>query len=110
MGMMEFMLGGFAGPQMTGVVNGLIEQHGGVRGIVAQLQQQGLGETARSWVGPGANEPISVDQLHRVFGSERIERLADRFGVDPDVAVRKLSRLLPRTISRLTPDGLLPGP
>ncbi|HTY51304.1 MAG TPA: YidB family protein [Steroidobacteraceae bacterium] len=107
---MDFVLESCAGAQMSGVVNGLIEQHGGVRGIVAQLQQQGLGATARSWVGPGANAPISVEQLQRVFGSERIERLAGRFGVDPEVAARRLSRLLPRTIHKLTPDGLMPGP
>jgi len=36
---------------MVSVVNGLIEKHGGVQGIVSQLEQQGLGSTVKSWVG-----------------------------------------------------------
>ena len=45
MGMLDGLLGGAVGAEMATVVNGLIEKHGGVQGIVAQLEQQGLGGT-----------------------------------------------------------------
>ena len=51
MGMFDGLLGGVVGAEMALVVNGLIEKHGGVQGIVAQLERQGLGGTVRSqWV------------------------------------------------------------
>jgi uncharacterized protein YidB (DUF937 family) len=65
MGLLDGLIGGAIGAEMVTVVNGLIEKHGGVQGLVKQFEQQGLGATVRSWVGPGANEPISPDQVHR---------------------------------------------
>ena len=55
MGLLDGILGGVVGGEMVSVVNGLIEKHGGVQGIVKQFEQQGLGETVKSWVGTGAN-------------------------------------------------------
>jgi uncharacterized protein YidB (DUF937 family) len=65
MGLLDGILGGVIGGEMASVVNGLIEKHGGVQGIVKQFEQQGLGETVKSWVGTGANQPISDDQVHQ---------------------------------------------
>ena len=48
MGLLDGLLGGAVGAEMVTVVNGLIEKHGGVQGIIAQLEQQGLGGTVRS--------------------------------------------------------------
>lgn len=39
MGLFDGILGGVVGAEMATVVNGLIEKHGGVQGIVAQLEQ-----------------------------------------------------------------------
>ena len=72
MGLFDGVLGGLVGAEMATVVNGLIEKHGGIQGIVAQLEQQGLGGTVRSWVGTGANQPITADQIHQAFGSETV--------------------------------------
>jgi uncharacterized protein YidB (DUF937 family) len=51
MGLLDGLMGGVVGAEMVSVVNGLIEKHGGVQGIVSQLEQQGLGSTVKSWVG-----------------------------------------------------------
>jgi uncharacterized protein YidB (DUF937 family) len=68
--MFDGLLGGVVGAEMAVVVNGLIEKHGGIQGIVAQLEQQGLGGTVRSWVGGGTNQPITPDQVHQAFGAD----------------------------------------
>ena len=47
MGMFDGILGGIVGAEMATVVNHLIEKHGGVSGIVSELQQKGLGETVK---------------------------------------------------------------
>jgi uncharacterized protein YidB (DUF937 family) len=108
MGMFDGILGGVVGAEMATVVNGLIQQHGGVQGIVAQLEQQGLGATVRSWVGTGANQAISPDQIHQAFGSDAVKALAAKVGLSPDVLAAKLSQVLPQAIDHLTPGGAVP--
>ena len=108
MGMFDGILGGVVGAEMATVVNNLIQKHGGLQGIVAQLEQQGLGGTARSWVAEGANQPISADQIHQAFGSDTVKELAAKLGLSPDVLAAKLSQALPQAIDKLTPAGTLP--
>jgi uncharacterized protein YidB (DUF937 family) len=90
------------------VVNGLIQRHGGVQGIVAQMEQQGLGGTVRSWVGAGANQAITPDQIHQAFGADTVKELAAKVGLSPDVLAAKLSQVLPQAIDKLTPGGAVP--
>jgi uncharacterized protein YidB (DUF937 family) len=108
MGMLDGLLGGAVGAEMATVVNGLIQKHGGVQGIVAQLEQQGLGGTVRSWVGTGANLPITPDQIHQAFGSDTVKELAAKIGISPQDLAAKLSQILPQTIDKLTPGGIAP--
>jgi uncharacterized protein YidB (DUF937 family) len=105
MGMFDGLLGGVVGAEMATAVNGLIEKHGGVQGIVAQLEQQGLGATVRSWVGTGANQPITPDQVHQAFGSDIVKEMAAKVGMTPEDLAAKLSHLLPTVIDKLTPAG-----
>jgi uncharacterized protein YidB (DUF937 family) len=106
MGMLDGLLGGAVGAEMATVVNGLIQKHGGVQGIVAQLEQQGLGGTVRSWVGTGANLPITPDQIHQAFGSDTVKELAAKIGISPQDLAAKLSQILPQAIDKLTPGGV----
>jgi uncharacterized protein YidB (DUF937 family) len=107
MGMFDGLLGGVVGAEMATVVNGLIEKHGGIQGIVAQLEQQGLGATVRSWVGTGANQPITADQVHQAFGPDTVKQLAAKFGMSPEDLSAKLSQVLPQAIDKLTPGGVV---
>ena len=86
-------------------VNGLIEKHGGIKGIVDQFQQQGLGPTIQSWIGNGENLPITPDQVHQVLGSDTIQQLAAKLGIPPNELEAKLSQILPQAIEQMTPNG-----
>jgi uncharacterized protein YidB (DUF937 family) len=107
MGLLDGLLGGAVGAEMVTVVNGLIEKHGGIQGIVAQLEQQGLGGTVRSWVGTGANQPMTADQVHQAFGSDTVKQLAAKVGMTPEDLAAKLSQILPQAIDKLTPGGVV---
>jgi len=107
MGLLDGLLGGAVGAEMVTVVNGLIEKHGGIQGIVAQLEQQGLGGTVRSWVSTGVNQPITADQIHQAFGSDTVKQLAAKVGLTPQELAAKLSTVLPQAIDKLTPGGTL---
>ena len=108
MGLLDGLIGGAIGAEMATVVNGLIEKHGGVQGLVRQFEQQGLGATVRSWVGTDSNQPISPDQIHQALGADTIKDLAAKFGLTSDELTKKLASVLPQAVDNLTPDGVLP--
>lgn len=93
----------------TQVVNMLADQRsGGIDGLVQRFQQQGLGEVISSWVGTGANQPISAEQITNAIGSDRLDALAGKVGIPPEQVSAALTQLLPTLIDRLTPDGKIP--
>ena len=108
MGMFDGILGGIVGAEMATVVNHLIERHGGVAGIVGELQQKGLGNAVKSWVATGPNQPVNTDQLHQALGAGAVAELATRFGLSPQDLLARLSQALPTAIDKLTPGGTLP--
>ena len=109
MSLLDGLLGGAVGAEMATVVNSFIQQHGGVQGIVTQLEKQGLGATVQSWVGTGPNQPISPDQVHQVFGSGTLAQIAAKAGLNPQELAQKLSQVLPTAIDKLTPEGRVPS-
>ena len=108
MGLLDGVLGGLVGGKMAAMVNGLIERHGGVQGIVAQMESQGLGNTVKSWVGTGANLPLSADQIRAAFGTDVISGLAAKFGMNSQEFAQKLAQVLPQAVDKLTPNGVVP--
>ncbi len=109
MGLLDGLLGGIEGAEMATVINGIIVKHGGIGGMVQQFQSQGFGETIKSWVGTGANLPITPDQLHQALGSDTIAKLAAKMGMTPTELSAKLSAVLPNAIDKLTPNGTIPA-
>jgi uncharacterized protein YidB (DUF937 family) len=87
------------------MVTGLIQQHGGISGIVQKFEAQGLGAQAQQWVNNGPNPPITGDHVQQVFGSNTVQQIADRLGVHPGAAAGGLAALLPLVIDKLTPNG-----
>jgi uncharacterized protein YidB (DUF937 family) len=86
-------------------------QVGGIQGLAALLEQKGLGNVVQSWIGTGANLPISGEQLKAALGSDSFVALAQKAGVSPDQAQQALSQLLPSLVDKLTPGGQIPpGP
>ncbi|MBS0374281.1 MAG: DUF937 domain-containing protein [Proteobacteria bacterium] len=108
MGLFDGILGGVVGSAMVGVVNHILEQNGGLQGVVNQFEQKGLGETVRSWVGTGQNLPITADQIHQVLGSGAVQELAQKAGLSVPELTQKLSQLLPQAIDKMTPAGVVP--
>lgn len=95
--------GGDAGLLQAGMA--MIEQHGGVQGIISKLQAGGLASEVQSWVGTGANQAVSGDKLQQVLGSDMVQKLAGKFGIDPSQLSSGLATVLPQLIDKATPDG-----
>jgi len=80
----------------------------GLGGLVQAFEQGGLGAIVQSWVGTGANLPVSADQLQQVLGDERLGALAGAMGLDGATVARHLSQHLPALVDQLSPGGRLP--
>jgi uncharacterized protein YidB (DUF937 family) len=80
-------------------------QTGGLQGLVQQFQSNGLGEVVNSWVGNGANQPISGDQIAQVLGSDKVNEIASKFGMQPDQISGLIAQHLPGVIDKMTPQG-----
>jgi uncharacterized protein YidB (DUF937 family) len=110
MGLLDGLLGGIVGAEVTNLVSGFIEHHGGVQGLVSQFEQQGMGNVVQSWIGTGPNQPISAEQLQKVIGSDAVTQLAAKFGINPQDLLQKVAQALPQAVDKLTPDGVVPKP
>jgi uncharacterized protein YidB (DUF937 family) len=108
MGLFDGVLGGVVGASMVSVVNGILEKHGGVQGIVSEFEKNGLGPTVKSWVGTGPNDPVSPTDVHRVLGPDLLQQLSARSGLSVQELSEKLAQVLPQAVDRLTPDGTIP--
>jgi uncharacterized protein YidB (DUF937 family) len=80
-------------------------QPGGLTGLIQRFTQAGLGDQVKSWVGTGANLPVSADQLTAALGQDNIEAMSQRLGVSAQAVTAGLAALLPHLVDQLTPQG-----
>jgi uncharacterized protein YidB (DUF937 family) len=73
--------------------------------MVENFTKKGLGDTISSWIGKGANMPISIDQIKEVLGTDKILDFAQKAGISQDKAASLLKDFLPGIIDKVTPDG-----
>ena len=109
-GALKGMLGQDAGAAIPGLITAALAKSdlGNLNGIVAQLQQGGLGNQVASWLGSGANLPVSADQLRSALGNQQVRELAGHLGLPVDQALNVLSAHLPGLVDQASPNGTLP--
>ena len=100
-------LGAAVLPAVLGEVMGTGSQ-GGLNAIVAKLEQAGLGEKVKSWIGNGQNLPITADQLRQVLGSDTVRQLAAKYNIPVDQLSEVLAHQLPLAVDHASPNGKLP--
>ncbi|MDH4064455.1 MAG: YidB family protein, partial [Acidobacteriota bacterium] len=72
-------------PGDTALLGGVVKMLGtdgsGLAAIIEGFQQAGLGSTVASWVGTGANLPVSPGQILKGLGPDRVRELAQSSGL-----------------------------
>jgi uncharacterized protein YidB (DUF937 family) len=109
MGLLDGLLGGIVGGGMASVVSNILDQHGGLQGVVSQFEKNGLGGTVKSWVGTGPNQPISADDVQRTLGPDLLQQLSAKSGLSTQELAQRLSEVLPQAVDKLTPNGVIPN-
>ena len=121
MGLLDGLLGGLMGgmsgsgtaaqPQnpLLQIALQLLQQNGGLQGMLSKFQQAGYGAQADSWVSTGQNMPISADALQQVLGHGQLAQIAQQLGMSRGEAAGGLASLLPQMVDRMTPQGQVPA-
>jgi len=86
----------------------MLQQNGGLSGVLGKMQQAGYGQQAQSWIGTGQNMPIDPGALSQIFGHGQLGQLAEQFGLSPQQASDGLAHVLPQVVDQMTPQGQVP--
>ncbi|MEO6292663.1 MAG: YidB family protein [Burkholderiaceae bacterium] len=98
-------------PQILSTITSMLSNdgdHGGLGGLVGKFQQAGMGDAIGSWIGTGANQAVTGDQLGNVLGADALSGLAQKMGLNEGDAGSVLAQVLPELISHMTPAGQAP--
>jgi uncharacterized protein YidB (DUF937 family) len=90
---------------MAKIAMEMLNQQGGLGGILTQFQQAGFAEQVATWVGKGENASISANQITAVLGSNMIANMSAKFGISPELLNNQLAQHLPAMIDKMTPNG-----
>jgi uncharacterized protein YidB (DUF937 family) len=106
-GMSDLLKGGLGGLLAGGAAGSILS--GGLGDLMKQLQQNGLGDQADSWVSNGPNKQVAPGDLANALGADQIESLTSQSGLSRNDLLQGLSQYLPDVVNHLTPDGRLPS-
>ncbi len=121
MGLLDGLLGNVLGGMMSGggsaqpqspllqIALQLLQQNGGIEGILGRFQQAGYADQAQSWVSTGENQPISPDALQQILGQGELGQIAQQLGMGQQEAAGGLASILPQLIDQMTPTGQVPA-
>lgn len=94
---------------LSTLLNMVNSQPGGVSGLLEAFQKQGLGGVVSSWVGTGANQAVSPQQVQSALGDQQVQDIASKLGVSTQDASSHIAQWLPAVIDHLTPNGQAPA-
>jgi uncharacterized protein YidB (DUF937 family) len=106
------LTGAPAGTDHASLINAAMQMFGhqqGLSGLAQNFESAGLGHIFGSWVGAGANQPVSTQQVQSAVGQNRIEEFAAKAGIPAGIAPQLLATVLPTLIDRLTPHARMPS-
>ena len=117
-------MGGPTGGSMGGMMGGpnvqaqsplllmvlqMLQQNGGLEGILGKFQQAGYGQQAQSWIGTGQNQPIDPNILQQILGQGQLGKIAQQLGISTEQASSGVAEMLPQVVDEMTPAGQIPA-
>ena len=75
--------------------------------LISSMESGGLASILGSWLGDGANEAISPEQIGSVLGADKVSEFANNLGLSETEALGGLSDALPQMIDKASSGGSL---
>ena len=109
MGLFDHLKGALESEALPVMLNTLLAQtpYHDLNGLLAALQNGGLGPQVKSWLGNGQNLPITADQLKAVLGNSQVQDFARHLGLPVDEVLTLLAQYLPQIVDKASPNGKL---
>lgn len=83
---------------------------GGLGDLMDTFRRSGQAETADSWITPGVpTKGLRPDEVEQAIGADNLDELSRRTGLTRDELLQRLSKAIPETVDRMTPDGRFPS-
>lgn len=103
-------LGNDQSSNLTSALGGLMGGSGGdgidIAGLVSKMQSNGgLTNLVSSFLGDGANESMSSNQVNEIFSSNQISEFASKLNIDPETARSGLADMVPQVIDKSSSGG-----
>jgi uncharacterized protein YidB (DUF937 family) len=98
--------GGLGGLLAGGAAGSVLNS--GLGDLLNQLQENGHGDAANSWVGTGPNKAISANDLASALGADQISAMMEQTGLSRGELLDGLAANLPEAVNQMTPEGRLP--
>ena len=108
-GIVRCLKGALESEALPVVINTVLAQtqYQDLPGLVTALEKGGLGPQVQSWLGNGANMPITEDQLKTVLGNAQVQEFARHLGLPVDQTLSTLAKYLPEIVDKASPNGVL---
>jgi uncharacterized protein YidB (DUF937 family) len=82
---------------------------GGLGDLLESFKGSGQSEVANSWIDTTvATQGLRPDQVEKAIGAENLDELVRRTGLTREDLLQRLSKSIPETIDRVTPNGEMP--
>jgi uncharacterized protein YidB (DUF937 family) len=107
--MLKSLLGQAESAGLPAVINNVLAQtqYRDLNGLVAALEKGGLGAQVQSWLGPGANQPITAEQLKAIIGNSQLQDFARKLGLPVDETLKNMAQCLPDIVDKASPNGTI---
>lgn len=107
MGLFDSLKGALESEALPAMLNVALAQtqYHDLAGLVAALEKGGLGPQVQSWLGSGANMPITADQLKAVLGNTQIQEFARHLGLPVDETMKVMAQYLPEIVDKASPNS-----
>src|SRR4029077_14815885 len=106
---LKSLLGQAESTALPALINAVLAKTGyhDLNGLVAALQKGGLDAQVKSWLGPGANLPITEEQLKAVLRNAQVQEFGRYLGLPVDQALKVMAQYLPEIVDNASPNGVL---
>jgi uncharacterized protein YidB (DUF937 family) len=77
--------------------------------ILDRFKNSGAGDQVDSWVGTGPNKTLERSHVEQAIDPDTLDALSAQTGLSREELIDRLTKDLPDTVDKLTPDGQRPS-